>query len=331
MLLLEGIQLNLLNFDQDMSSNSQIVFLIGAARSGTTLLGEQLLNNLPEFNYIGEKNWVWKFGNVYKGTDELTFDMLSNYQRRYIQERFSYFADKSCKPVLLEKTPSNTLRLPLIMEMFPDAKFIFLFREGAEVARSAAKEWQGISKESLDSKPVRDSSAIKRIFLLLKRESDLNDRKINLQEVIDIPYYFYRFAKNFLKINMKFKNFSWGPVNDSILEFKNRNSVLDTCGYQWKVCTERMIEAIKIMPENRRVILHFNDLEEGPVSSIERILKFLSIDSDTKEIKSLANRVKKRNTISREESSSLLKLVEPVNKLVDELFEQEQKNSQSSI
>jgi hypothetical protein len=40
------------------------------------------------------------------------------------------------KPVLIEKLPINNFRLDFIREMFPDARFIHLYRSGLEVARS---------------------------------------------------------------------------------------------------------------------------------------------------------------------------------------------------
>ncbi|MBN1225030.1 MAG: sulfotransferase [Candidatus Aminicenantes bacterium] len=40
------------------------------------------------------------------------------------------------KPVLIEKLPINNFRLNLILRIFPDARFIHIYRNGLEVARS---------------------------------------------------------------------------------------------------------------------------------------------------------------------------------------------------
>lgn len=299
-----------------MNDKKQMVFLIGAARSGTTLLGEQLLSNFHEVNYVGEKNWVWKYSNAYKQTDELTSNMLPVKTRNYIVDRFNHFSNKKTSRILIEKTPSNTLRLPLLVELFPDAKFIFLFREGGEVARSAALEWAGISKKALDSKRVRKASPMKRVMLLLQRESDFSDRIFDLQEMIELPYYFYRFIRNFLKINLKIKSFSWGPMNTEIDVFRKKNSLLHSCAYQWKICTERMLKAAANLPDESRLCLHFDDLKSSPNGVLEELLEFLKLPSDDALVQSLADKVKGGAKKEIVMDPDLLELISPVNSAV---------------
>src|SRR5690606_26806424 len=43
---------------------------------------------------------------------------------------------------LLEKTPKNTLRLPFLRQVFPDARFVYLYREPREVLASMIEAWQ---------------------------------------------------------------------------------------------------------------------------------------------------------------------------------------------
>lgn len=47
------------------------------------------------------------------------------------------------RPVrLLEKTPKNSLRLPFLRAVFPDARFVFLYRDPREVIASMIEAWQ---------------------------------------------------------------------------------------------------------------------------------------------------------------------------------------------
>jgi hypothetical protein len=294
--------------------------LIGAARSGTTLLGEQLLSSFPEVNYVGEKNWVWKYGNVYRHTDQLDSKMLSNKEKQYIIDRFDYFSRKGNRPVLIEKTPSNTLRLPLLIDLFPSAKFIFIFRDGAEVARSASLEWAGISSKALDSKKVRQASPIKRVLLLFQRESDLSDRAFNFTELTEIPYYFYRFLRNFIKINLKIKSFPWGPMNREIDHFRKKNSLLLSCAYQWKICTESMLEAAKGLSVEKRLLLHFDELKSNPGDVLKKIAVFLSLPSNERLIETLETKVKCNFRSKPNEEKDLQEITSPVNAAVEEVL-----------
>ena len=56
-----------------------------------------------------------------------------------IRRLFRFETIKSGKPVLIEKLPINTFRLNFIYQLFPDARFIHIYRNGLEVARSIEK------------------------------------------------------------------------------------------------------------------------------------------------------------------------------------------------
>lgn len=46
---------------------------------------------------------------------------------------------------LVEKTPANSLRIPFLASLFPDAKFIFLMRRGEDVISSLMEGWKNWS------------------------------------------------------------------------------------------------------------------------------------------------------------------------------------------
>ena len=69
------------------------------------------------------------------------FDLteLTPDERRRWQESFLYFLKKLTvrenKPIVL-KSPSHTFRIPLLLEMFPDAKFVYIYRDPYAVYNS---------------------------------------------------------------------------------------------------------------------------------------------------------------------------------------------------
>ncbi len=55
---------------------------------------------------------------------------------RALRKLFALELRRSRRPILVEKLPINNFRLPFIRGMFPDCRFIHIWRNGLEVARS---------------------------------------------------------------------------------------------------------------------------------------------------------------------------------------------------
>lgn len=112
----------------------EISFIIGCARSGTSILGE-LIASHPKVKYIFEAHRIWeKAGLGENNSHRLTEKQAKFFIKRYIRSWFSNQATNG--QVLVEKCPRNALRVPFIKTIFPEAKIIHIFRDGRDVACS---------------------------------------------------------------------------------------------------------------------------------------------------------------------------------------------------
>lgn len=107
-----------------------LVFIFGCARSGTSVLGE-LVAQHPGVDYIGEKNQALWHGlnddDHHRMTDyDATPEAVAALRAAYDHEG----------RVLVEKMPTHTLRIPFIRRVFPEAKLIYIIRDGRDVACS---------------------------------------------------------------------------------------------------------------------------------------------------------------------------------------------------
>ena len=122
------------------------VFILGCGRSGTTILGN-LLAQHPSVTYLHEPRALWT--SAYPETDIWTERAVARHGKlvftesdvnprktRALRKLFALEVRKSRRPILVEKLPINNFRLPFIREMFPDCRFIHIWRNGLEVARS---------------------------------------------------------------------------------------------------------------------------------------------------------------------------------------------------
>src|SRR5690606_3362604 len=118
-------------------------FIIGAGRSGTNILRD----SLTQFSNIStwpcdEINLVFRHGNRNMPHDEYGKEEVNKIARQYIIKTFETLQKKNGNTRILEKTCANTLRVPFLDEIFPNAKFIFIVRNGYDVTASAVKRWK---------------------------------------------------------------------------------------------------------------------------------------------------------------------------------------------
>jgi hypothetical protein len=135
------------------------VFIIGCARSGTTLLANVLgmhrdVANWSEANQIWDQDWYpWRPTN--QGKWPLEFDPVAfttrwwhetELRQRQIKATFGAYQWLWHKPYFLNKSPFNTFRIPYLLKMFPEARFIHIIRDGRAVAYSHARKLRDENK-----------------------------------------------------------------------------------------------------------------------------------------------------------------------------------------
>ncbi len=117
------------------------VFIIGCGRSGTTLLGN-LLGMHPVVRYLHEPYDLWTaiepatdVWQLYSRGEHhclLDADAVTATARR----RFGRLISAPPGFTVLEKSPTNALRIGYLDAMAPDARFVHIVRDGVEVSRS---------------------------------------------------------------------------------------------------------------------------------------------------------------------------------------------------
>ena len=125
------------------------IFIIGCGRSGTTILGTALSQH-REVTYLNEPRYLWF--SAYPKTDVwsikakarkgkllLTETDIEQRKSNKLSRLFRYETIISRRSVLIEKLPINNFRLNFIQQIFPDARFIHIYRNGLEVAKSIEK------------------------------------------------------------------------------------------------------------------------------------------------------------------------------------------------
>jgi hypothetical protein len=130
------------------------IFIISPPRSGSTLLFETLAQAPNLFTVGGESH------RIIEGLGPLTIDAHNFDSNRLdendatppvvnaLRQRFASalrdrngVAPREAPARMLEKTPKNALRIPFLVRVFPEARFIYLHREPAQTLNSMIEAW----------------------------------------------------------------------------------------------------------------------------------------------------------------------------------------------
>lgn len=118
------------------------LIVVGAGRSGTTLIRETLMQHKDVSSFEFEMNALWKYGN-----EGVSHDMLSvneHYSKAssdFINNAFTQKSIESHHKRVLDKTVANVMRIAYVQRVLPNAKILHIIRDGRSVAASAMKRW----------------------------------------------------------------------------------------------------------------------------------------------------------------------------------------------
>jgi hypothetical protein len=219
------------------------LIIIGAGRSGTNILRDTLtkLHGFETWD-CDEINLIWRHGNIHKPNDVFTADDANTEVKRYLHRQFDKFKAASNASVIVEKTCANSMRVPFIDAVFPDARYVYIVRDGRDVALSAAKRW---------------TASVEFSYLA---------KKLRYVPLGDVPTYGIRFIKNRLHQmrSEEKRQAAWGPVFPEMREWVNTRSLLEVCAKQWATCVDMSDHAFANMSDQKVHKVSYESLVTDP-------------------------------------------------------------------
>ena len=246
------------------------VIIIGAPRSGTNMLRDVLTSVEGVATWpCDEINYMWRHGNKSQPSDEFSVDKARAEVRKYIRRQFGGVAQKYLAHTVVEKTCANSLRVSFVNGVFPNSKYIFLYRDGRDAILSTMKRWTA----SLD------------IPYLLK--------KAKFVPFSDVPYYASLYFVNRVKklLSHEKKLASWGPRFEGIDEMVRSKSLLEVCAVQWARCVEKSLDDFDNIDPIRIHTVKYEDFVCKPKLQMKALIDFLDITLPDVEIKNLIHGV----------------------------------------
>ncbi len=233
-------------------SSPRPVLILGAARSGTKLL-RRLLGTAPDAAVVPYGvPAVWKRGCEEHPHDALPRSACTDASARRIREALQQLAQgPPDASFLIEKTSANTLRVPFVDAVYPNARFVHLVRDGVDVVESARRRWQ--------ARPGLAYLVRKALYL----------RGTGLRQGL-------RFVWDRLRGLGTASPSLWGPHYPGMASDAAARPLLDVCAKQWRACVESTLDALDALPDARVLSLRYESLVRDP-HSVDRLARFLGL------------------------------------------------------
>ncbi|MBI3590763.1 MAG: sulfotransferase [Candidatus Melainabacteria bacterium] len=263
----------------DEPSIKRPVVIIGAPRSGTSLLFRTLSTSRHLWSLYRESHDIWnKFyrmaGKELKD-DLLTESDLDEASRSFILNEFhkytlnnfylgyvarEYFLKKDAlkgaldllgktnllykniflkKYRIVEKTPKNCFRIPFINKLFSDCKFIYLKRDGRSNINSLIEGWKSPARYVSGQAP--------NIPLNIKGYSTEESGK------------YWKFALPP----------SWQDYINKPLE--------EVCAFQWVSSNRFALDGLKSIEDERKYTINYEELTEDTYSTVKKLCDYIEI------------------------------------------------------
>jgi hypothetical protein len=235
----------------------QPVIIIGAPRSGTNMLRDML----TELSGVGtwpcdEINYIWRHRNLRHPSDEFTSGMAAPEIQRYIRNQFNQLAKSKCLDTVIEKTCANSLRVGFVDKILPEAKYIFIVRDGVDAVGSALARWTA----KLD------------VPYILK--------KVRYVPPTDLPYYAFRYLNHRMyRFFSKDRRVAlWGPTMDNIDDLLKRYSLIEVCALQWRACVDQAERDFALISSKNVLMVKYEDFVISPVAEFAKLSEFIGKD-----------------------------------------------------
>ncbi len=230
------------------------IFILGTGRSGTTILGI-VLSMHREVGYLNEPKAIWHLihphedviGN-YSQNDakyRLTAEDATDQMQRRAAQMFGAYLTTTRSERLVDKYPELIFRVDFVRALFPDARFIFLVRNGWDTSQSIAT-WSkrlGVHRngEKHDWWGVEDRKWRLMVEQLVGTDPVLSE------------------------------------IADKIKHFERH---LDRAAVEWIVTMQEGIRLMEVSPDCTRLV-RFEDLTAKPDETLSGLCEFCELPEDT--------------------------------------------------
>lgn len=218
------------------------VFVVGCSRSGTTVTYETLAAapQFLSFGYEIPQFWNSLWGPLNNGwSSEAAGAEQALPAHRDAALRFFY--QRLGAGRVLDKTCINTLRIPYLHRLFPQARFVFIQRDGRDNVSSMMDGWRLGRTDG--------GFGLAQFFGPFPNEVAINGGEFREWHFFLPP--------------------GWRAYNRASLE--------EVCAFQWVSCNRLALDAAKAIPPGQWIGIRYEDIFDRPVEMFREVFERLDL------------------------------------------------------
>jgi hypothetical protein len=253
------------------SDGSDLVFVVGSPRSGTTILAEAMGRH-PELAFFYEPYFLWDFHCGNGVDDRRTGADATPAARAFLRREMALFRARSGRRFVVEKTPENSFKIDFIRAVFPRGRFVHIVRNGYDCVLSIRREWER-RQRIVEQRDVGGLIGVAR--RMLERQPFWRNRAQALWfEAKNAAWREPRAALN----KSKWKGqVGWGPRFPGWEGELAARPRLVFHALQWGRSVEAVLDDLARVPEEQQLTLRYERLCADPEAELGRVFAFVGV------------------------------------------------------
>lgn len=253
-----------------------ILLIVGPPRSGTSILG-RILGAHPAVSTWVEPYFVWD--HFFRGAphDERTAEDANPTVCSQIRGDFDNFRKGMGADIVADKSPRNCLRIPFTQQVFPEARYLFISRDGRDAVLSIQAQWK--KKEAVFSGEGNRQERKLLNTILGKWLARRPLWRFRLRALgFELGPWHLRGRKALLNQVRWEGRFGWGPRFKGWQQMIDKLEPIQFYAHQWAACAREMIRDNPRIPAEQKFEMRYEDFVDRPEEILGRLLAFLELE-----------------------------------------------------
>jgi len=271
------------------------LILVANVRSGTTFTATCFKQH-SGVKIWREQRMVWTTGNETTPHDRFTADMATPRIVKSIRKQFLEFQERHGGRTIMEKTPSNCLRVPFIRQVFPEARIIHLVRDGRDNVSSCLPFW---------TRPRKKKRMLRRL-----KEAPIHTW----------PVYLPKFVTDqiLVRSGLKKRVGSWGVTYPGMREDLREMDLIEVISKQWVTAVTTAQADLADMDPSMWIEVKYENLVADPVPHFTRFLDLVDLPMTEQMASYLRDNVRQtavgawRKRLTEEQIEKMLPIITPM-------------------